>query len=183
MSQLSDGPPDYNNGAACQTRTAPATIINISTNISLSSGCSLNVIGIACRISLPPNVSTTRTAAALSQLPVDLHGELVKTLQKRLSTVNVAAAPFSTLPATWTWGGAEDSLSAGVLGSLADWFHQSAAMAPNITVSSVPNSRTEASAASGVRANSTSSHPSVPIPSAVAPPTMRSQIRPDFGCM
>jgi len=164
----------------CQISATTPTAINASTNISLSSGRCLNVIGTACRISFPADVSTTRTPIALSQLPVDLHGELAKTLQKRLSTVKVAAAPFSMFASTWDWK-AGASTSECVLGSLADWFHQSAASAPDTTVSSVPNSRIDASAASGVRAIAISSQPKAPTPRAVAPPTMRSQVRPVFA--
>lgn len=164
----------------CQRSAAAATTINVSMSISLSSGRCLNVIRTACRISPPAHVSTARTPIALSKLPVDFHGELAKTLQKRLSTVTVAAAPFSMFASTWDWEAGADS-SECELGSLVDWFHQSPASAPNRTVSSVASSRIDASAASGVRANSSASQPRVQIPRAIAAPTTRSQVRPDFA--
>jgi hypothetical protein len=50
-----------------------------------------------------------------------------------------------------------------------------------MTVMSVPNSRIDVSAAAGVVANSTSSQPKAPTAAAVAPPTMKSQMSPDFA--
>jgi hypothetical protein len=114
------------------------------------------------------------------QLPIDPHGEPAKTLQKRLTTVNVAAAPFSMLASRWDWKAGASS-SADVLGSLADWFHQSAARLPDRTVSSVPNSRIDASAASHVRTVAMSSQPKAPTARAIAPPRMRSQVGPDLA--
>ena len=103
----------------CQINAAAATAINASTNISLSSGRCFNVIGTACRISFPADVSTTRAPIALSELPIDLHGELAKTLQKRLSTVKVAAAALSMFASPSDGAAVEDS-SHDVSGNLAD---------------------------------------------------------------
>lgn len=75
---------------------AAPSAINANMSTSRSSGGCRTEIGTALRISPPEDTKQTRTAVALTQLPVDPHAEPAKTLQKRLSAVKDAAAPFST---------------------------------------------------------------------------------------